>query len=317
MSGRSNRKPARPNAKGRNEASVGRSGWRLQVMRSFWLSPVVSAMTVNEKALLWEFTSLHTGSNNGDLFMSVKDATHRIGLNDYAAEIKAFNGLIALGMVTVTAEASFSVKASEVSRARAFRLNWIDETGQPKAGEAFPLDLAAISPDRRRRVERRMRALKVFVRDREQGKFAVRDSLTMTARMEAAAGNLARESLTLKMENRENPPSDAVRESLTHLDYHWGVGRMPFDIMHSVRADEATTPPLVRSAGPGHLPFCRLVAMRRSIIDKPKKSGPRENRCEQCEDALVGGRAGRRFCNEACRKRAEGKRRYDRLRVAA
>jgi len=317
MSRRSNHKAARPNAKGRNEATVGRAGWRLQVMRSFWLSPVASAMTVNEKSLFWELTSLHTGSNNGELFMSVKDATHRIGLNDYAAGVNAFNGLIALGLVTVTAEASFSVKASEVSRARAFRLNWIDESGQPKPGEAFPVDLAAISPSRRRRIERRQRALKVFVRDREQGKFAVGESLTMAARMEAAAGHLARESLTLKTGNGENPPSGAIRDSLTHLDYHWGVGRMsPADIMRGIR-DEGSTPPFVRSPTGGRPLFCRLIAIRRSIKPSSRKLGPRVFCCEQCGDLLIGGRAGRRFCNEACRKRAEVKRRYERLKVAA
>jgi hypothetical protein len=108
-------------------------------------------MTVNEKALFWELTSLHTGSNNGELFMSVKDATHRIGLNDYAAGINAFNGLIGLGLITVTADASFSVKATEASRARAFRLNWVDENGQPKPGDAFPIDTESIRPRSRTR----------------------------------------------------------------------------------------------------------------------------------------------------------------------
>ena len=316
MSGR-DRKVARPNAKGRNDKAVGKSGWRLQVMRSFWLSPVASAMTVNEKALFWELTSLHTGGNNGELFMSVRDATHRIGLNDYAAGINAFNGLIGLGLITVTADACFNVKASEASRARAFRLNWIDDNGQPKPGDAFPLDAGAISPDRRRRVERRMKALKAFVRDREQGKFAVGESLTIAARMDAARERLARESLTLKPDNHANLPNEAIRESLTYLDYHGVRGRMPSDIMVCMRTCDPAEVPFVIGSVEQQTPFCRLIAMRRSINMSLKKSDPHEFCCEECRGPLTGGRAERRFCDETCRKRAEGKRRYERQKVAA
>lgn len=286
-------------------------------MRSFWLSPVASAMTVNERALFWELISLHTGSNNGLLFLSVKDATHRIGLNDYTAGVKAFEGLIGLGLVTVTASASFNVKASDMSRARAFRLNWIDEHGQPKPGEAFDVDLSALAPERRRRIERRMRSLKTFVRDREQGKFAVRESLTMVARMDSAAIVVARESLTPNYQNGEKVPFEAVRDSLAYLDYHGDRGLMcRTDLMRAVRNDNSTTT-FVRSPHAGHPRFCDLIKLRRGIKDNLKKSGPNQT-CEKCGGGLdPEGRAGRRFCSETCRKAAEARRRYERSRVAA
>ena len=266
----------KPDATGRNPDVVGRSGWRLQVMRSLWLSPLASAMSVNEKALFWELTSLHTGKNNGTLFLSVRDATYRMGLNDYAAAIKAIDGLIGLGLITVTAEASFNVKASETSRARAFRLNWIDEDGFSKSGDAFSLDMATISPCRRKRVERRMKSLKAFVRDREKGKFAVGESPTMAARMEAAASRVARDPRTLNHGIGQILPSEPVRESPSYLDYQPGRGPTPADIMHGMRGDPIT-PPLVRSPTAGHATFCQLIAMRRSIIDTSKKSGPRKS----------------------------------------
>ena len=307
-------KISRPDATGRDSKRLGSDGAVIILRRSFWLSPQVSALSPTARALLVELTSMYKGpSYNGRIFLSVRDGARRLGLNCTKASSAAIDELLGSGLLTETLAGSFSMKAGIASRARAFRLNWKTEAGSPVGkDDLVPLDFARLSKKARWRVEERSIALQAY----QKQSLSVGESPTMMdCRADWAAG-IVGESPTLQSRNGENPPSRIVGEFPTHIYYQGGRGPMPSDIMISMR-DETSPPPFIRSPMGGGRLFCQLIALRRSINQPLKKSGPRDFRCEQCGDSLIGGRSGRRFCTETCRKRAEGRRRYDRMKVAA
>ena len=305
----------RPDATGRDSKRLGSDGAVIILRRSFWLSPQVSALSVTARALLVELTAMYTGAAcNGKLFLSQVDAAHRLGLSDRKAVKTAFDELESLGFLRCTVRGDFRIKAGGVARASAFWLNWKDTKGAPLGGEAVPaLDFGRLDARQKRRVAGRSKVMSEYTR----AFFAGEDSshwASIRADMGVAAGEESSHAIT---KNGENALPSRWEESSQHVYYQGGVGRAsPTDIMRGIRG-EASTPPFVRSPTGGGPLFCRLIDLRRSINNPSKKMGPRGFCCGQCGDPLMGGRAGRRFCNETCRKRAEGKRRYERLKVAA
>jgi len=77
------------------------------------------------RCLLTELVMIETGRNNGSLWLSIKDATDRIGLSDARPAMRAFEDLQDRGFVKMTKEAHFAIKAAETSRARCWRLTWL------------------------------------------------------------------------------------------------------------------------------------------------------------------------------------------------
>jgi DNA-binding transcriptional regulator YhcF (GntR family) len=84
-------------------------------------TPAYRALSCTARAWLVEVAMLHNGTNNGALYLSVRDAAARLGLSDLQAASKAFAELEAMGFVVCTADAHFHVKAAEHSRARCWR----------------------------------------------------------------------------------------------------------------------------------------------------------------------------------------------------
>lgn len=144
-------------------------------------SAAYRALSPNARALLTELAMLENGKNNGTLFLSVRDATDRIGLADAHAAGRAFDELEELGFIACTVEAHFAVKASNGSRARAWRLTW-----QAVGAKRGPTnDFEAREPEPKTRARRRMiagqKALKRWKRDQSQGRNAVVDLGTYDA----------------------------------------------------------------------------------------------------------------------------------------
>jgi len=105
---------------------------------------------------------------------------------DLEAAANALAEIEAIGLVSVTVEGSFSMKIGETSKARAFRLNWVGDDGKCVAADQLPpLDFSKLTSRQKKRVARR-----------------------------------SRESRTPEQENGQNPPSDSVRETLTHILHH-------------------------------------------------------------------------------------------------
>ena len=137
------------------------------------------ALTPTARALLVELTMLENGANNGSLYLSIRDAADRIGIADLTAARKAFDELQDLGLIAMTEEAHFHVKAAEKSRARCWRLAWLSGPGR----KGPTMDYATRQPQpgtkAHKRMERGMRVLKGYRKARDSGRLPVLDSDTL------------------------------------------------------------------------------------------------------------------------------------------
>jgi hypothetical protein len=130
-----------------------------------------------------ELLSMFTGRNHDRIFLSVRDATDRLGFSDWRAAAAAFDELRAVNLISLTHEAFFDVKTGSTSRARVWRLNWVDEEGKPVSPDVLPcLDHQSLSSKARKRVERRQTALSRYFKAHASKKFSVVDSTAFDAR---------------------------------------------------------------------------------------------------------------------------------------
>src|SRR5205809_423286 len=95
---------------GRNLSGRNLGGQRfIQFPRSFLHSARVSALSLSSRWLLIELQGMFNGTNNGELFLSVRDAAARLSVVDLKVARKAFDELSELGLITETVGASFSI----------------------------------------------------------------------------------------------------------------------------------------------------------------------------------------------------------------
>lgn len=137
------------------------------------------ALTPTARALLVELTMLENGSNNGSLYLSIRDATDRIGIVDLTAARNAFDELQDLGFIAMTEESHFHVKAAEKSRARCWRLTWLAGPGRKGPTMEYATRQPQPSTKAHKRMERGMRVLKVYQKARDSGRLPVSDSDTL------------------------------------------------------------------------------------------------------------------------------------------
>lgn len=159
------RRRSRPNATGRNDTSrFVRLDYRLLGSNAY------RSLSPNARSLLTEFVMLYNGENNGSLYMSVQDAAHRLGVADHHAASRAFDELQSRGFIVMTQAAHFSVKASETSRARTWRLTWLQGPGRKLADWTFIDREPEPQTPERKRMERGLRALKAYRKARDLNK---------------------------------------------------------------------------------------------------------------------------------------------------
>ncbi|QNM83247.1 hypothetical protein H8M03_02540 [Sphingomonas sabuli] len=192
--------------------------------RALFQSPRESCLSPAARLLKLELLSIYNGRNNGELFLSVRDATHRLGFSDFRVAAAAFEELQATGWITCTTRGCF-VRAGEQSRAAAWRLNWIGEKGRLlNEDELPPTDLSKLSAKSRKRLERRQKVLKRYHRDRQAGKYSVEDSATLLARRVEETTTLpdpdVEETTTLGSENGCFASPASGEESSTHILHH-------------------------------------------------------------------------------------------------
>ncbi|MGB7655216.1 MAG: hypothetical protein WBL74_07025 [Novosphingobium sp.] len=87
-------------------------------------SAAYASLDLTARAVLTELVTLFNGDNNGSLYLSVDDARGRLGIATKHPVLRAFNQLEAVGLIELTKDAHFAVKAAESSRARCWRLAW-------------------------------------------------------------------------------------------------------------------------------------------------------------------------------------------------
>lgn len=158
----------KPNQTGRNPTSrFARLDHRLLN------SPAYRALSVAARALLVELTMLDNGENNGSLYLGIRDAAGRLGMADLSAVRSAFDELQEFGFIEMTEDASFHVKAAEKSRARCWRLTWLAGPGRKGPSMEFMERQPQPGSKAHKRMERGMRALKTYRKDRDSGRLPV------------------------------------------------------------------------------------------------------------------------------------------------
>jgi hypothetical protein len=216
----------RANAKGRDATRFGRENAVLILRRTTWHSPIVSAVSPNARVLMIELLSMYTGPGKR-LFLSVKDATDRLGYSDCRPAIEAFKELEVVGLITCVAKGVYTVKAGFL-RASAWRLNWMDEDGERLGPEALPsVDEKKIPKRARARLQRRQEALKRYTKEAAKtGKdyFAAVESTTFPPKSGPIQQASAVEITTLPRKNGRNALPHSVGKSTVHLSYQGDSG---------------------------------------------------------------------------------------------
>lgn len=193
---------------GRSKSPTGRFA---RLPHEVLLSPAYRSLTPNARSLLVEFMAMDTGQNNGSLWLSVRDGAARIGLSNKDSAASAFAELEGAGLLRKTKDAHFSVKASETSRARCWRLTFIYAIGVGRTDEwkqFIPADKRAA-----KRVELGCTVDKAYRRSLAQEKLPVLDLRTTKA---AEADLKAKAVHELRTDNAQidaKPPKSVV------LDY--------------------------------------------------------------------------------------------------
>lgn len=213
------RRPKKPNATGRSDTSrFARLDHRLLNSNAY------RSLTPNARSLLVELTMLDKGDNNGSLFLSVRDAAHRMGVADLTAASRAFDDLLALGFIELTQVSNFRVKASETSRARCWRLTWLVGPGRKAPSWAFLEREPDPQTPARKRMERGLRSLKAYRKARDQDRLPVLDSDTLSPFRPELPAAAVLDSDTPNLRNGGFQPKACVRDSATHTAVTMGRG---------------------------------------------------------------------------------------------
>jgi hypothetical protein len=206
------RRAKKPNATGRSDTSrFARLDHRILNSNAY------RALNPNARTLLVELISLHNGENNGSIWLSVRDATARMGLADTAAASRAFDDLQTLGFIEITKDADFRVKASDTSRARCWRLTWLPGPGRKSASWEFLEKEPPPKTPARKRMERGLRALKAHRKARDADKLPVLDSDTMPPICPDPPTEPVRDSYTASTQNCDFLAHTSVRDSGTYI----------------------------------------------------------------------------------------------------
>lgn len=163
------------NAKGRNENTTKRFA---AIPHEILISAGYRSLDLTARALLIEIVMMENGRNNGSLWLSVKDAADRLGLTDARPAMRAFEMLQRAGLIAMTKDAHFSVKASETSRARCWRLTWRAFDNKPPSDEWRSYQPEGGTRDSKR-AHKGLQAMDRFRKRCAQNKIPVVDFATM------------------------------------------------------------------------------------------------------------------------------------------
>lgn len=207
------KRPTRPNATGRSNKTARFT----MLFHAMLMSNAFRACSPNARALLIELAMLENGENNGSLYMSVRDAAARMGVVDLVAASKAFDELQERGLIAMTKEAHFSVKASEHCRARCWRLTWLRCDKRAPTHDYLEVGSEPAPGTReRKRMENGAKALKAYRKSRDADKMPVVDSETMVGFEAKTQVGAVLNSDTPNTQNGGKAPNPVVRDSTTY-----------------------------------------------------------------------------------------------------
>lgn len=206
------RRAAQPNNKGRSRTSR-----FVRLDHKLLYSGAYRALSLTARALLTELIMLYNGENNGSLYLSVREATMRLGLADAKAAMNAFDELQEMGFIECTVPAHFSVKAADHSRARCWRLTFEAGPGRKPPSLAIYETLPEPKTKAYKRMERGQRALKTYLKAKTSGRLPDVESRTMSGFWPDAKELAVSDSTTLNDRIGRKPPKLVVRESRAHI----------------------------------------------------------------------------------------------------
>jgi len=234
------RRPKKPNATGRSDTSR-----FVRLDYGILSSNAYRALSPNARSLLVELVMLYNGQNNGSLFLSVRDAAHRMGVADLTAAQRAFDDLQRLGFIELAQEGHFAVKASDKSRARCWRLTWLAGPGRKAPSSEFMTCEPDPKTTERKRMERGLKSLKAYRKARDQNRLPVLDSGTLATFSHDPPAEPVLDSNTQTHANGSFPPMPIVRDSATHIATTMGSVSDPAKTM-----PENTSNPIVAHFDP-------------------------------------------------------------------
>lgn len=209
-------KGRRVNVKGRNNTSrFARLDYRILNSNAY------RSLSPNDRSLLVELLMLFNGENNGSLYLSVRDAAARMGLADLTAASASFTNLQDLGFIQLTMPSEFRSGSSNRSKARCWRLTWLQGPGRKLPSWDFLEREPLPKTKARKRMDRGLRALKTYWRAREAGKLSVLDSDTMDQFRLGTTGGAVLDSGTPTNENGGFQPNSKIPDSATHIATPW------------------------------------------------------------------------------------------------
>lgn len=207
---------SKPLANGRNKGPMDRFtriGHRMQSSLAY------RTLNSNARNLLFEMTMMHSGENNGSLWLSVRDAARRMGVVDINAARQAFDDLEEAGFIRMTVNSFFEVKAATKSRARCWRLTWLPVVGV--CGETDDWKgYMPTEPQKANRAERGQKALADFRNATAENRLPVLDFNTLRAILASDAPRrpiTVLDSNTGSTQNCASLEIDSVSDSNTHI----------------------------------------------------------------------------------------------------
>lgn len=161
MPSRQRRGRNKVNAKGRNENPTKRFAG---IPHEILISAAYRSLDCTARALLLDLVMMENGHNNGSVWLSVRDAVDRLGIADARPAIRSFEKLQTAGLIAMTKEAHFTIKAAETSRARCWRLTWRPFDRKPPSNEWQDYQPESGSPE----IRRADKGLRAMARYRKQ-----------------------------------------------------------------------------------------------------------------------------------------------------
>lgn len=192
----------------------GRRIWQphVRLYHDVLYSAAFRALSAAGRILLLELCGLYNGRNNGQIFLSVREAAKLMGMVDTGAASRAFRELIDHRLIVKTSTGAFSIKQRHAS---CWRLTFL-----PTEGSAATRDFANWKPTPGSPAAKRLRLLETCKLRSGFASLAVLESLPDTAKSLAEGRESVGETQTAIVQEAQNSVESHPLQFPTQLQYH-------------------------------------------------------------------------------------------------
>lgn len=217
---RTKQRPKRPNATGRTE----RAGRFTALPHRVLESAAYASLDLAARSLLQELVSLHDGNNNGSIYLSAEDARDRLGLSDKRPALRGFEQLLVCGLIELAKDAHFAIKTDDKSRARCWRIAWLQWSECPVRSRRAPVWEWEHYPVASKRADKRLRVLSKYRKGKVAGKFPGVNITPMVAETYAKRVSAGVKSAPVNPANDANQPNFVGVNFTPYIDDTMGCG---------------------------------------------------------------------------------------------